>query len=245
MPQAMCKSCDQPFEFSSQRGVPVYAAAFKPTICDPCWRRQRDAESAAEAEAELATRNVPRRYAEATFEHFVASTVSQRQALEACRDRPDKGVFLVGRAGIGKTFLGACAVKAGPAGSLFIATTELMDDIKASFDGGGHGLLERAKRAPLLVLDDLGAEHVTEFVRDRLNTLLDDRWKHCRTLIVTTNCQPQSILTRIGEGGASRISGMCECRIEVKGEDRRRTPAGASGKAIVRGLANSKECSHG
>ena len=76
--------------------------------------------------------------------------------------------------------------------------------------------------SPLLALDDLGAEAVTDWVRDRIYTLINHRWDHCLPLLVTTNVAPADLASRIGQGIASRIAGCCAHRISVKGPDARR-----------------------
>jgi DNA replication protein DnaC len=94
--------------------------------------------------------------------------------------------------------------------------------VRKGFDGESQGLFVRALSAPLLALDDLGSEAVTDWVRDRIYTLLNHRWDHCLPLLVTTNVAPADLAERIGQGVASRIAGCCARRITVKGPDARR-----------------------
>ncbi len=49
-------------------------------------------------------------------------------------------------------------------------------------------------RVQLLVLDDLGTEKLTEWARERLETLIDHRYVNCLPTIITTN-RPLSELT--------------------------------------------------
>lgn len=216
-----CRECrtEYPYSVLSFRGLTVPA----PSICPRCAQAAEDAEGAQASADELAARNIPPRYQGATFATFIPATGEQEQALAAVRDEAASGVLLMGRAGCGKTHLAAAAIIAGPVGSLFAPTTQLLDDIRAGYDGAGRGLYERSLTAPLLALDDLGAEAVTDWVRDRLYSLLNERWNRCLPAIVTTNCSPRVIAERIGDGAASRLAGMCARRIEVKGIDLRRS----------------------
>jgi DNA replication protein DnaC len=205
-------------------------AALRPGICADCLRAdsEREAqESAAAAERERIrereARNIPRRYIAATFDSFKPATTSQAKALEAVRSHCEDGVLLVGQSGCGKTHLACAAVSAGPVGGLFVGATELLDDVRRGFDGGGRGLYERALTTPLLVLDDIGQEAVTDWVRDRLYTLVNHRWNEMLPVLVTTNHGPDALAARIGAGTASRIVGLCKRRIQVKGPDGRRT----------------------
>jgi DNA replication protein DnaC len=215
-----CRHCGAEIEYEPS---PLDSAAgFCPQICTEC-AANVNAEEAEQARTEARLeRNVPLRYAGATFESFKARTPTQRRALEAARDHAREGVFLLGPPGCGKTHLACAAVMDGPAGSLFVSTTDLLDDIRAGFDNDGRGLFERAKRSPLLALDDLGSEAVKDWVRDRLYTLLNARWNDGLPIITTTNCSPQTIGERIGKAGVSRLAGLCRHRIDVQGPDGRR-----------------------
>jgi DNA replication protein DnaC len=222
-----CIRCGSAFPYTP--GDSELARHLRPTICDDCQtaatqatRRQLEALVEADLAAERAARNVPTRYQGSSFETFRPATPSQEKALAAVRDHAPDGVLLVGGAGCGKTHLAAAAVNAGPTGSLFVATTELLDDIRRGFEGATRHLYERAGRAPLLVLDDLGQEAVTDWVRDRLYTLVNQRWNDLRTLIVTTNFDPDALAGRIGSGTTSRVVGLCRHRIRVEGVDYRK-----------------------
>jgi len=218
---ATCQVCGTQFEYDSRASDTSFRIP-APTICHSCDVAEREAAERRRRQEALADRNVPARYASATFDTYVPQTPSQQRALEVMRDSAAEGVYLVGRAGVGKTHLAACAVLDGPRDSLFVATTELLEDIRAGLHGNGRGLYERAKRAPLLVLDDLGSEAVTDWVRDRIYSLLNTRWNAVRPLIVTTNVTAKDIAERIGDGAASRLAGLCRHRIEVQGPDARR-----------------------
>jgi len=221
-----CRACAASFDYEpAPPSDSTFAVQFAPTICNACAAAEQEAEVRRRRQEALAERNVPRRYGSATFESYVPRTPSQQRALELVRGSAGEGVYLMGRAGTGKTHLAACAALEGPSGSLFVATTELLDDIRAGFDGYGRGLYERAKLSPLLVLDDLGCEAVTDWVRDRLYNLLNARWNAVLPLIVTTNAAPKLIAERIGDGAASRLAGLCRHRIEVEGPDARRSGA--------------------
>lgn len=227
MTECSCLACGETFDHPMPVDVPAFAARFKPTICRSCAAKQMAEHRAAAAAAEMATRRIPPRFASMTFEDYVASTQWQRRALEACRDHAERGIFLLGRPGVGKTLLAACAVKAGPPGSLFISIGELLDDSRAGYSGAGEDLFARARRAPLLALDDLGAEQTTPWVRDRLHALIDDRYRNLRPIMVTTNYPASDLAERLGDAIVSRLVEMCAHRIEVDGVDRRRVPVGS------------------
>ncbi len=218
--QTHCRECG--VEIAYEPSALPLVRSIRPTLCDDCARAEREERDALLAAGEREQRGVPPRYRGATFESFTAHTASQQSALEAMRDHAGDGVMLLGNAGSGKTHLACAAIDAGPAGSLFANTAALLDDVRRGYDGDGRGLFARALSAPLLALDDLGSEAVTDWVRDRLYTLINHRWDNCLPLIVTTNVPAADLAERIGQGVASRIAGCCRHRVRIKGPDGRR-----------------------
>lgn len=95
--------------------------------------------------------------------------------------------------------------------------------------GDYTGPLERAKSAPLLVLDDLGTAKPSEFVAERLYLLINHRLEAMAPVIVTTNYtleelagRPErGIPSRLGhERTASRLVELCDV-YRLTGPDRR------------------------
>jgi DNA replication protein DnaC len=219
---ATCRTCGASFDFEQPDVLPAFVpASWAPDECDGCAAKRHAAEEAQVKDLALEACNIPPRYRRLGFDAFTPSTPSQERALELCRDHAAEGVFMYGAAGCGKTHLAAAAVAAAAEGSLFVGSAELVDDLKAGFDGGGRSLFERACRVPLLAIDDLGVERMTDFVGERLYTLLNECWNRGAGLLVTTNCSPSDIADRIGPGAASRVVGLCTHRLAVDGPDRR------------------------
>jgi len=84
-------------------------------------------------------------------------------------------------------------------------------------------ILDELCKVPLLVIDDLGKEKVSEWVEQTLYQVVDSRYREEKPLIVTTNFNPDKLGGRypeIGPAMMSRIAEMCD-PIFVGGEDRR------------------------
>lgn len=98
--------------------------------------------------------------------------------------------------GTGKTHLAACIINARldhedewhlPAG-LFWNVPELLDRLRGGMgDGTARELLDACRNAPLLVLDDLGAERETDWATEQVYLLVNHRYAHELETVITTN----------------------------------------------------------
>jgi DNA replication protein DnaC len=107
-------------------------------------------------------------------------------------DRP--GLLLIGEPGTGKTHLAVAAMRAllekGHEG-VFFDYQNLLDKIRSGYDATSGASDREAYRAaldaPVLLLDDLGAHRVTEWVEDTVTSIITDRCNNRKTLIATSN----------------------------------------------------------
>ncbi|MBU1621858.1 MAG: ATP-binding protein [Gammaproteobacteria bacterium] len=91
----------------------------------------------------------------------------------------------------------------------------LLDELRGSLDKEGEGgyrrQFEMLCQVPLLVMDDLGVEKVTEWGLERLNTLVDYRYINGLPLVVTTNRPLDELPIRI----ASRLQRFVPGKVVV------------------------------
>jgi DNA replication protein DnaC len=95
-------------------------------------------------------------------------------------------------------------------------TSELRSDI-------AHGSLltsTRCRECDLLVLDDFGAERVTDFVLEELERIVDWRYRSMKPTAVATNFDFKTIIAKYGQRAISRWVGSCIV-VGVTGDDRR------------------------
>ena len=94
----------------------------------------------------------------------------------------------------------------------FVNIVELFDSLRRAFDKSDNengNLLDELKKAPLLILDDLGAEKPTGWTAERLYELINYRYMEELPIIVTTNCKPDDLKARLGERIFDRLRATC------------------------------------
>jgi DNA replication protein DnaC len=119
-----------------------------------------------------------------------------KQAVSHARafaENPEGWLIFTGTYGCGKTHLAAAianhnATQGRPA--LFVVVPDLLDHLRATFNPQSavtfDQRFEEVRRAPLLVLDDLGTESATPWAREKLYQIFDYRYNaHLPTVITT------------------------------------------------------------
>ena len=151
----------------------------------------------------------------------VFSDVVQRYALQL--DAPslalhDTGsLYLWGRTGTGKTWLGIAVVRELMANldtsGMAISMVDLLDAIRETYHDKAAtttaALLNRLEQAPVLLLDDLGAEKVTDWSQERLYRLVNARSNAHLPTVFTSNYNTKALADRVGPRIAGRIVEMC------------------------------------
>ncbi len=104
----------------------------------------------------------------------------------------------------------------------------LITEVKRTFDKNyegpsEHEILEQAVEADFLVLDDLGAEYASEWSRNFMYMLIEERKVNLQTTVFTSNYSLEQLAKKYDSHKiTSRISGMCRDRIiHLTGEDKR------------------------
>ncbi len=176
---------------------------------------------------------VPYRYRDSTATHPAITAWADRAAT----DYRDAGfLVLTGSIGTGKTHQAYGALRriaeAGPKRFEMIATTA--PDMYGRLRPGGSEKgtehdLKRLCRVPLLLLDDLGTEKLSEWTEEATTRLVNERYNECLPLIITTNFPVRApsgdpspdLVTRLGDRLASRLA-QTSTVVHLDGPDLRR-----------------------
>jgi DNA replication protein DnaC len=215
-------------------------------------------EKARLAAQRLASAGIPPEYRRSTFEAFRAYNDTLIDALWIARDfaarypvqqsqRTDpSGLLLIGPAGVGKTHLAAALLtqiiaRTGIHG-LFYKTRDLLRLMRHSYNPAiqttEQQILDPILTCDLLVLDDLGAERMTDWVADTMDLIVDTRYSAGLPIVATTNFpdlpdpdELNGLFCRVGFRMHSRLQRLCRF-VTVKGADYRAVRPDTSDAAL-------------
>lgn len=197
---------------------------------------------------------IPKRFWKAELNNYNIETSSESEAYKEAiifstnfDPSEGKGITFVGSPGVGKTHLAVGILKRiyrekGIRGKFF-DTKDLIYRLKALIEEGGISkAIKGILNCPLLVLDDLGSERLSEWQRELISYIISYRYNNLKSTIITTNFSltgeekrdkrvkkmvegielPKALMKeRLGPSTVSRIYEMTKV-VYIKGRDRRR-----------------------
>jgi DNA replication protein DnaC len=150
-----------------------------------------------------------------TFDSFVAEghglnpqmqdnlRTAYKQAF-AYAQQPQGWLILKGSYGCGKTHLAAAIANhqiehGRPV--LFVVVPDLLDHLRAAFSPDSPVTFDRRfeaiRTAPLLILDDFGAQSSTPWAQEKLYQILNHRYNAQLPTVITTNCELEDLDARL------------------------------------------------
>jgi len=211
-------------------------------LVDEATNTASDCECRAARIASARTRSlagrIPRRYAGVSFERPPVSDIARtapdqiravRRYVGAIERNLDsgRGLWIQGDVGTGKTTLAMliskAALDAGRSVAIY-SLPRLLNLLRESMDseGGKLDFIDRLTAVDLLHVDDLGAEHQTDWVLEQLYSIVNARYESERAIVATTNLMPDELSERLGARTVSRLVEICGDLIPLFGEDKRR-----------------------
>ena len=192
----------------------------------------------------LASANIPSRYQHCELDNFdnwsrtteIAKVAAEKFVSEYPMPQPF-GLLFMGPQGIGKTHLAVGIIKKlirqKSIPCLFCTFPELLKEIQNSYNPNTQSsemsILEPILDTQVLVLDELGAQKPSDWVRDQVAYVLNYRYNENKVTIITTNFMDHgaegskpaiadSLSQRIGDRIRSRLFEMCK-DIKMDGKD--------------------------
>lgn len=185
---------------------------------------------------------IPERY---RYSITLEATVEDVPAFEALNEYKEKvlekveageGLYIWGKStGCGKTswackimshYFRKIAFSTGLENEgLYIFLPTFLEDLRDNYgnsDPDFEEVLSMVKGCKLLIVDDIGAERVTEWVRERMVSIINTRVSNNLATIYTSNLSPEELKEEQGDRISSRVLGSSQV-VEITGGDRRIT----------------------
>ncbi len=169
--------------------------------------------------------DIPPRFAGCTFDTYPANRAT-RTAVQAIIKWSKEGpgsLLIHGPYGTGKTSLAVSCLRArveqDETDALFLTAPGLLDRIRRTYEprksrdsseATEADVLDAVLHASLLVIDDLGAERPTDWVQEKLFTVINHRHDQMLPTVFTSNLDPEGLAKHLGERIAWRIVEMSE-----------------------------------
>ncbi len=181
----------------------------------------------------------------ATFDSTIAGVGLAVGAAQAFAANPDGFLTLVGNPGCGKTHLAqAIGNELQASGNEVVWSTapDALRLLRSTFDQTSNKpknsfdeQFELFRKAPILLLDDLGAENATDWGKETLFQLLNERYEYQRPTVITSNLHPNTTEAnrRFGMRLCSRLLDAVQGQLVVlnAADYRRRDPMDRMGAA--------------
>lgn len=185
----------------------------------------RDVQFARQLNADLLASGIPLRFRVATLENYRTDSKPEPQAvaLRQCREYAEGfaqhwqvglSMMLLGEVGTGKTHLG-CAVaqhviRHHGAHVRYTSALAIIRDVKATFsktaESTEHQVFSALQVPDLLVIDEIGVQHGSDFERQVLFEVINNRYERLQPTIVISNLGILGLRKCLGDRAVDRLS---------------------------------------
>lgn len=176
-------------------------------------RESRELQIKRMIEQKFSISNLGSRFEKLTFESFkprpgteLAYKITRDYTTNFDKHQGEGGILLWGSPGNGKSHLVAAAANELSAKGktvVFQTAAELLERIRHTFRQKNteteREIIEALTHCDVLVLDDIGAEKISDWVLDVMFRIVDGRYRQNKPILYTTNYKPSQLLNRLGE----------------------------------------------
>ena len=174
--------------------------------------------------------NLGKRQLNSTFENYKITDKNKtvyenikKYTTKLIEGNIDKGLFITGTYGVGKTFIASCIANElikNDIPVIFGTLIQLLDCIKNTYKDeeiSDKEYIYLYSNVDLLIIDDLGKEKTTEWVLEKLFLIVNNRYNNYLPIVITTNYNRNQLRERlcvnknysIVDSIISRLYGMC------------------------------------
>ncbi len=168
--------------------------------------RLKNAEAVRKCDEMFKFSLIDSRFKESTFEHYIENE-SNAKVLKIAKNyvehfdelyAKNKGLLFYGEPGTGKSFLASCIANALLQKNVPLIVTSIIKLTNASSPFSKETeeqrkFIDKMNAAKLLLLDDFGAERVTDYKMEQVFEIIDSRYGEKRPMIITTNLSLQQM----------------------------------------------------
>jgi len=172
-------------------------------------------------ERKIGGAGIPERFKDKTLESFIAETPEQKRVLEIAKEyaenfsevlRTGRCLIFTGRPGTGKTHLAigiALHVMKENRTVLFTTTMRALRRIKDTWSNCSTETESQAVATfttpDLLILDEVGVQSGSEFEKNIIFDIMNERYENCRPTIVLSNLTKDELIAFLGERVFDRL----------------------------------------
>ncbi|WP_054902592.1 ATP-binding protein [Pseudomonas sp. NBRC 111131] len=171
----------------------------------------------------LMASDIPPRFRESTLDTYRTETEGQAVALTECSDyvrefEPNwdvgRSMMLLGDVGTGKTHLGCSiaqqVIREFGAAARYTMAIDIIRDIKMTFDKKSEqterDVYAALLKPDLLVIDEVGVQHGSDFERQVLFEVIDLRYRNLMPTIVISNLALAGLRKCLGDRAVDRLT---------------------------------------
>lgn len=124
-------------------------------------------------------------------------------------DHPGRSLIFQGIPGVGKTYLSTALAGSLVERGLVVIYQTAPDLFEVDFSKR-HSHKKQLREADMLIIDDLGKENLTEYVRSDLFNLINYRVRTNKSFLISTNLTLRELKNRYQDDIFSRLTAVCE-----------------------------------